>query len=178
MKKLTAVLFTVILFCVPCITAFAEDSGQKGVTVTTTVPADCIITFKTPDGIIEEDGSVVDDTESFDRRLKHTFHIIPDKGKVIDKVFYGGEDVTTQVKDGYFSIPPITRDAVFEFTYADAPVKTDPKPDKTSSPDNTSIVKTGDTMAAIASLITLLTAISSVFIIVLAIADRKRKMRC
>ena len=198
MKKITVMLLAVLLFCVPCMTAFAAPTEQKGATITTTVPATCDITFISNGGKIEEGSNDLDGTEEFDRRSVHTFHIIPDEGKEIDKVLYGGEDVTDQVKDGYFTTPPLTTDMTLEVIYKDAGTPVEPvsepdisKPDSstpdTSKPDtskpeqsvgpqistpqssdSSDTARTGDTTMATAFVIITITAVSAAFIIVLA----------
>ena len=85
MKKLAVILLAVFLLCVPCITVFAVSPEQKGATISTTVPAVCHITFISDGGRIEEDNKERKGTETFDRSSVHTFHIVPDSGKEIDK---------------------------------------------------------------------------------------------
>ena len=140
MKKITVMLLALLLFCVPCMTAFAAPTEQKGATISTTVPAKCEITFISVGGRIEEYSSVVDDHETYDRRTVHTYHIIPEEGKEIAKVLFGGEDVTSQVKDGYFTTPALTTDMTLEVIYKDAgtPVEpvSEPTPEPTSEQDN------------------------------------------
>ena len=97
MKKLAVILLAVFLLCVPCITVFAVSPEQKGATISTTVPAVCHITFISDGGRIEEDNKERKGTETFDRSSVHTFHIVPDSGKEIDKVLFGEEDVTSQI---------------------------------------------------------------------------------
>ena len=134
MKKLIVMLLAVLLLCVPCMTAFAEAPEQKGATISTTVPATCDITFISNGGKIEEGSNDLDGTEEFDRRSVHTFHIIPDEGKEIDKVLFGGEDVTSQIKDGYFTTPPLIADMTFEVIYKDAATPVEPVSEPTSEP--------------------------------------------
>ena len=202
MKKITVMLLALLLFCVPCMTAFAAPTEQKGATISTTVPATCDITFISNGGKIEEGSNDLDGTEEFDRRSVHTFHIIPDEGKEIDKVLYGGEDVTDQVKDGYFTTPPLVADMTLEVIYKDAGTPVEPVSEPTSEPtsepdtskpdtskpeqsgnadtstpqssDNTDTAKTGDTTAAIVFVIAAVTTVSAAFIIVLA---KRRKER-
>lgn len=185
MKKITVMLLAVLLFCVPCMTAFAAPTEQKGVTITTTVPANYNITFISNGGRIEEDGNDMHGTVAFERRSVHTFHIIPDEGKEIDKVLYGGEDVTAQVKDGYFTTPALTTDMTLEVIYKDAgtPVEPVSKPEQSSFPDTSTpqssdssdTAKTGDTTTAIVFVIATVTAVSAAFIIVLAKSRRTEK---
>ena len=200
MKKLTVILLAVLLLCVPCMTAFAAAPEQKGATISTTVPATCDITFISDGGRIEEGGNDLHGTEDFERRSVHTFHIIPDEGKEIDKVLFGGEDVTSQIKDGYFTTPPLIADMTFEVIYKDAATPVEPVSEPTSEPtkpdtskpdtstpeqsgnadtstpqssDNTDTAKTGDTTTATAFVIITATAVSAAFIIVLAKSRRK-----
>ena len=197
MKKITVMLLALLLFCVPCMTAFAAPTEQKGATITTTVPATCDITFISNGGKIEEGSNDLDGTEEFDRRSVHTFHIIPDEGKEIDKVLYGGEDVTSQVKDGYFTTPPLTTDMTLEVIYKDAGTPVEPVSEPTSEPDSSKpdtstpeqsgsadtstpqssdssdTARTGDTTMATAFVIITITAVSAAFIIVLAKSRRK-----
>ena len=196
MKKITVMLIAVLMLCVPCMTAFAAPTEQKGATISTTVPAKYNITFISDGGRIEEGSNDLDGTEEFDRRSVHTFHIIPDEGKEIDKVLYGGEDVTDQVKDGYFTTPPLTTDMTLEVIYKDAGTPVEPVSEPTSEPtsepdtskpdtskpeqsgstdtstpqssDNTDTAKTGDTTTAIVFVIAAVTTVSAAFIIVLA----------
>ena len=198
MKKITVMLLAVLLFCVPCMTAFAAPTEQKGATISTTVPAKCEITFISVGGRIEEYSSVVDDHETYDRRTVHTYHIIPEEGKEIAKVLFGGEDVTSQVKDGYFTTPALTTDMTLEVIYKDAGTPVEPVSEPTSKPDtskpaatrtvssapvqpsantpasttpstpSTDTAKTGDTTAAIVFVIAAVTTVSAAFIIVLA----------
>ena len=197
MKKITVMLIAVLLLCVPCMTAFAEAPEQKGATITTTVPSTCNITFISDGGRIEEGGNDTHGTVAFERRSVHTFHIIPDEGKEIDKVLYGGEDVTSQVKDGYFTTPPLVADMTLEVIYKDTATPVEPVSEPTSEPtsepdtskpeqsgnadtstpqssDNTDTAKTGDTTAAIVFVIAAVTTVSAAFIIVLA---KRRKER-
>lgn len=195
MKKITVMLLAVLMLCVPCMTAFAAPTEQKGATISTTVPAKCDITFISVGGRIEEYSSVVDDHETYDRRTVHTYHIIPEEGKEIAKVLFGGEDVTSQVKDGYFTTPPLTTDMTLEVIYKDAGTPVEPVSEPTSEPtkpdtskpdtstpeqsgnadtstpqssDSSDTAKTGDTTMTIVLVIAAVTTVSAAFIIVLA----------
>ena len=134
MKKITVMLIAVLMLCVPCMTAFAAPTEQKGATISTTVPAKYNITFISDGGRIEEYSSVVDDHETYERRTVHTYHIIPEEGKEIAKVLFGGEDVTSQVKDGYFTTPRLIADMTFEVIYKDAATPVEPVSEPTSEP--------------------------------------------
>lgn len=179
MKKITVMLIAVLLLCVPCMTAFAEAPEQKGATISTTVPATFNITFISNGGRIEEGGHNLEGTEAFDRRSVHTFHIIPDEGKVIDKVLYGGEDVTSQVRDNHFTTPPLTKDTTFTVMYKETgttfePVSEPTKP-YTSIPQGSETTNTGDTATASVFVTATVTAVSAIFILILANRRKKRE---
>ena len=203
MKKITVMLIAVLLLCVPCMTAFAEAPEQKGATISTTVPATFNITFISNGGRIEEYSNVVDDHETYERRTVHTYHIIPEEGKEIAKVLFGGEDVTSQVKDCYFTTPPLTTDMTLEVIYKDAGTPVEPVSEPTSEPtsepdtskpdtskpeqagnadtstpqssDSSDTARTGDTTMTIVFVIATVTTVSAAFIIVLAKSRRKEK---
>ena len=117
-------------------------------------------------------------------------------------MLFGGEDVTSQVKDGYFTTPALTTDMTLEVIYKDAGTPVEPVSEPTSEPetskpdtskpdtskpeqsgnadtstpqssDNTDTAKTGDTTTATAFVIITATAVSAAFIIVLAKSRRK-----
>ncbi len=198
MKKITIILLAVLVLCVPCMTAYAEAPEQKGATISVSVPAAHVITFISSGGRIEDVDGAVGGHKEYGRRSEQTFHIITDDGKKIDNVLYGGEDVTSKVKDGYFTTPPIVADTTLEVIYKDAGTSSEPvsepdisKPDSstpdTSKPDtskpeqsvgpqistpqssdSSDTARTGDTTMTIVFVIATVTAVSAAFIIVLA----------
>ena len=179
MKKLAVILLAVFLLCVPCITVFAVSPEQKGATISTTVPAVCHITFISDGGRIEEDNKERKGTETFDRSSVHTFHIVPDSGKEIDKVLFGEEDVTSQVRDNHFTTPPLTKDTTFTVMYKETgttfePVSEPTKPD-TSIPQGSETTNTGDTATASIFVTATVTAVSAIFILILANRRKKRE---
>ena len=86
MKKITILLLAVLIFYVPCMTAYAETPEQKGATISAAVPATHVITFISSGGRIEDVDSTVGGHKEYGRRSEQPFHIIPDDGKEIDKV--------------------------------------------------------------------------------------------
>ena len=171
MKKITVMLLAVLMLCVPCMTAFAEAPEQKGATISTTVPSTCNITFISDGGRIEEGGNDTHGTVAFERRSVHTFHIIPDEGKVIDKVLYGGEDVTAQIKDGYFTTPPLTRDMTLEVFYKESKPESSISESSVSQSSDIKPVVTGDSTNIFALAMLLIFIVSAV----LTILTGKRK---
>ena len=132
MNKPMALIFSVLLLCLSCITVFADTTEQKGASITTTVPSTCELSFGSEEGAITENGIAVRGHEIYERKSIHTFKIVPNEEKAIDKVFFGGADVTDQIKDGYFTTPPLTADMDFKVTYKDA-AKTEVTSSVTSS---------------------------------------------
>ncbi len=168
MKKITILLLAVLIFYVPCMTAYAETPEQKGATISAAVPATHVITFISSGGRIEDVDSTVGGHKEYGRRSEQPFHIIPDDGKEIDKVLYGGEDVTSKVKDGYFTTPPLVADMVFEVIYRDIPVEPVSEPSETPSvhqPSDNSPAKTGDTEQAAVLIIAVLLMVFSAALI-------------
>lgn len=171
MKKITVILIAVLVLCVSCITVLAETPEQKGTAISTTVPANCGITFISNGGRIEENGIAVHEKETYARQSVHTFHIIADQGKCTEKVFYGGEDITSQTENDYFTIPPLTQDMVFEVIYRDVETSDETESRIIHISDQTPII-TGDTANIQAPAIILLSAASAVFVIAFV---RKRR---
>ena len=77
MKKITIMLLAVLIVCVPCLTAFAEDPAQNEITISATVPSTHTITFISNGGRIETADNTVGGHGEYDRRSEQTFHIIP-----------------------------------------------------------------------------------------------------
>lgn len=119
MKKIAVIMLAVLLFCAPCMAASAAGSSSDSATVTANVPATHRVTFIFHGGRGEENGVGLKEAADYYRQSIHTYHFIPDEGKSVDKVLYGGKDVTAQVRDGYFTAPPLTADMVLEVFFKD-----------------------------------------------------------
>ena len=172
MKKTAIIIISALLFCMSCITVYAQVPEEKGVAISTTVPAECEITFTAGSCRIEENGKVMDGRVIFERQSVHTFRILPDDGKAVDKVFFGGKDVTSQLTDGCFTTPPLVGDAAFEVKLRDLP----PEPVSVVS-EEPPAAKPSDTPAgtgdAAAYPVFAAAALFSALVIVLAGARRK-----
>jgi len=110
--------------------------------------------------------------------------------------------VTSQIKDGYFTTPPLIADMTFEVIYKDAATPVEPVSEPTSEPtkpdtskpdtstpeqsgstdtstpqssDSSDTAKTGDTTMTIVFVIATVTTVSAAFIIVLAKSRMKEK---
>ncbi len=184
MKKITIMLLAVLFLCVPCMTAFAETSEQNGAVIHTTVPSTCRITFVSNGGRIAEGGRTMDGTESFERRSEHTFQIIPTEGKAVDRILIDGEDMTSQLENGCYTMT-LTKDLVFEVTYKEAASHTEPvseapsvptKPEPSVISDTPRIseaARTGDTTTVAVFVIAVIAAVSVASGIALAKTRRK-----
>ena len=183
MKKIAVIMLAVLLFCVPCMTASAVGSSSDSATVTANVPATHRVTFIFHGGRGEENGIGLNETADYYRQSIHTYHFISDEGKSVDKVLYGDEDVTVQVKDSYFTVPPLVADMVLEVFFKDTgtpdPTVSEPTSEATepsdsdSSKQDSDTAKTGDTTAVNVFVLAFITAVSAAFIIVLIRSRRK-----
>lgn len=120
MKKLLCFLCTLLLLMNVSVTAFAQDTVLQ-----TEVPDTHTVTVKSDDGRVALDGVVCKDTADVERHKEQKYRIIPNDGKVIDKVLYNGEDVTEKLVKGVFPAPKLVRDAELIVICKDAP----PAPD-------------------------------------------------
>ena len=95
--------------------------------MTGSVPEQHTVAIESEGGRIVAGGTVCGDTVKAERHGEQIYWILPDAGKVLEKLIYNGEDVTGQVKNGVFSAPALARDAVLQAVYADAPAAPDDK---------------------------------------------------
>lgn len=102
------------------VTVFAQDTVLQA-----EVPDAHTVTVKSDDGRVALDGVVCKETVDVERHREQKYRIIPNDGKVIDKVLYNGEDVTKKLVKGVFSAPTLVRDAELTVICKDAP----PAPD-------------------------------------------------
>ena len=120
MKKIICLLCSLFLLMSVSITAFAEET-----VLTAEVPNAHTVTVTSEGGRVALDGTVCKDAAEVERHKEQSYRIIPDAGKLIDKVLYNGEDVTGQLQKGVFTAPKLVRDAKLEVVYKNAP----PAPD-------------------------------------------------
>lgn len=116
MKKIICLLCSLFLLMSVSITAFAEET-----VLTAEVPNAHTVTVTSEGGRVALDGTVCKDTAEVERHKEQSYRIIPDAGKLIDKVLYNGEDVTAQLEKGVFTAPKLVRDAELEVVYKNAP---------------------------------------------------------
>ncbi len=181
-KKTAVMLLSVLLLWVPCMTAFAAEASSDSATVTANVPATHRVTFIFHGGRGEENGVRLDEAAVYDHQSIHSYRLIPDDGKSIDKVLYAGEDVTSQLRDGTFSAPPLIKDVILEvFCQGDNLVSepsgqpsADTSEQSETSADTiesaitpgTDTVKTGDTSSVAIILAVLIVSFASALVLV------------
>lgn len=122
MKKIICLLGSLVLLMSVSITAFAAET-----VLTAEVPNAHTVTVTSEGGRVALDGAVCKDTTEMERHKEQSYRIIPDAGKLIDKVLYNGEDVTAQLEKGVFTAPKLVRDAELEVVYKNAPSAPDSK---------------------------------------------------
>ena len=170
-KKTAVMLLSVLLLWVPCMTAFAAEASSDSATVTVNVPAAHRVIFIFHGGRGEENGVRLDEAAVYDRQSIHSYRLIPDDGKSIDKVLYAGEDVTSQVKGGTFTAPPLIKDVILEvFCQGKEPVseqsETSADTIESAITPGTDTVKTGDTSSVAIILAVLIVSFASALVLV------------
>ncbi|MEE3404231.1 MAG: LPXTG cell wall anchor domain-containing protein [Acutalibacteraceae bacterium] len=170
-KKTAVMLLAVLLLWVPCMTAFAAEASSDSATVTANVPATHRVTFIFHGGRGEENGVRLDEAAVYDRQSIHSYRLIPDDGKSIDKVLYAGEDVISQLTDGTFSAPPLIKDVILEvFCQGKEPVseqsETSADTIESAIAPGTDTVKTGDTSSVAIILAVLIVSFASALVLV------------
>lgn len=109
-------LLSLMLVLSSCITAYADD-----VKLGTVIPEYHTVTVKADGGKIAADGTVCGSAVQIKRHSEQAYWIMPDSGKVLDALYYNGEDVTDQVKNGVFIAPSLSNDAELRAVFKDAP---------------------------------------------------------
>lgn len=116
MKKLTALLLSLLLLWGMGTTAFADE-----VTISTTVPERHTVSIQAEGGRIIADNQVCRGSVRIERQKEQSWWIVPDAGNVLSALYYNGQDVTVRVRSGVFTAPPLTGDAELLAVFADAP---------------------------------------------------------
>lgn len=115
MRKITALLLSLLLLCSMSITVFAEDT-----TITTTVPDSHTLTV-TADGADVFCNSQSGSQFTVDRLSEPTLLIRAVSGKEITQIRLNDEDITDQVKGGFYTLKPIYEDKTLTVVTKDAP---------------------------------------------------------
>lgn len=117
MKRLKYLMLALLMLCNTSTTVFAEER-----TISTTVPEYHSIT-------IHADGAEVfyesnsGDQFSVPRLSEPTLLIRAKSGKEITQVLLGDEDILNQIKDGYYTLPPIYENKTLTVVTKDAPLQ-------------------------------------------------------
>lgn len=115
MKKIVSLLLVLVLTCSISVTAFAGDA-----TIRTTVPERHTVTVEADGGRVIANNRVCGETVLIERQKAQTWWIVPDEGKELGKLYYNGEDVTSQMAGCTFTAPPLVSDAVLTAVFQDA----------------------------------------------------------
>jgi len=107
MKKITPLLLCILLTSVCTVTAFADTVG-----IYTVVPDSHTVTVNvTGDATATLDGGA-GTTFTVERLSEPVLRFIPDEGKAIVKITLNGEDITDQLVDGAYTLPPVYEDKI------------------------------------------------------------------
>ncbi|MGN1473479.1 MAG: carboxypeptidase-like regulatory domain-containing protein [Eubacteriales bacterium] len=116
MKKITTLLLSLLLLCGMSMTAFAED-----VDISTTVPESHHITV-VADGAEVFCGGGSGGSFTVGRLAAPTTVLIrADSGKTVKQVLLNGEDITSQIKGGYYTLAPVYEDKTLTVITEEAP---------------------------------------------------------
>lgn len=115
MKKMMTLLLSFLLLCSMSMTAFAEEA-----TITATVPDRHTVTV-TADGAEVFCNGQSGSRFSVDRLSEPTLLIRAESGKEITQIRLNGEDITDQVKGGYYTLEPIYENKTLTVETRDAP---------------------------------------------------------
>ena len=143
MKKIAVFLLCLSMLSASAVTAYAEENDAN------TAPGEATIGTEVPDShkiIITVEGNVdftvngETGTEFEVERLSQPVIEIKAKdGEKITKVTLNGEDITDQLVDGKYTLPPVYEDGAY-----DVQVETEALPaDDSTKPDNNDNPKTG-----------------------------------
>lgn len=115
MKKMMTLLLPLLLLCSISMTAFAEEA-----TITATVPDSHTVTV-TAEGAKVFCNGQEDSRFTVDRLSEPTVLIRAESGKEITQVLLNSEDITSQIKGGYYTFDPVYEDQVLTVTTKDVP---------------------------------------------------------
>ena len=116
MKKITALLMSLLLILCMGTTAFAQD-----VTISTTVPERHSVSIEVDGrGKVVANHQICGESIQVARQSQQAYWMIPDAGKVLSALYYNGKNVTAQVKVGVFTAPALTDDATLRAVFTDA----------------------------------------------------------
>lgn len=109
-------LLSMVFLLSSCLTAYAGE-----IKLSTVIPEYHTVTVETNGGKVLADGKVCGGSLQVKRHDEQAYWILPDSGKMLDTLYYNGEDVTSQVKNGVFIAQKVSDDARLRAVFKDAP---------------------------------------------------------
>lgn len=137
MKKLAAVLMCLCLIAVFPITAYASQSDAN---ISTVVPDTHNITVVS-DGAQVFFGGAPGSSFTVERLSEPTLLIRPDSEKTVKQILLNGEDVTSLVKGGYYTLAPVYEDKTLTVVTEDLPQSD--KPDSKTYTVKGTVIRNG-----------------------------------
>lgn len=136
MKKLAACLLAVCLLGCSGLTVGAaqleESSSSGSVAITTQVPASHTLTVQGEQVEVSCDGTA-GDSFSVGRLSQPELVIRPVQGYRVTGVTLNGEDITSQIREGVYLLPPVYQDLVLVVTTETDPSATQDTPSEPTS---------------------------------------------
>ena len=115
MRRIAALLLSLLLLCSMSMTVFAKE-----VTITTTVPDSHTISV-TADGADVFCNEQSGNQFTVDRLSEPTLLIRAESGREITQIRLNGEDITNQLKGGFYTLKPIYENKTLTVVTGDAP---------------------------------------------------------
>lgn len=104
MKKIMAVMVSFFFLCSTCVTAFADD-----ITITASVPGSHTITVDADGAEVFCDGAA-GSSFTVERLSESKLLIRAESGREITEVLLNGENITKQIRGGYYTLEPVYED--------------------------------------------------------------------
>lgn len=118
MRKITALLLSLLLLCSVSMTAFAQEPTST--TITATVPDSHTITVSADGADVFCNGQS-GSRFTVDRLSEPELLIRAVSGKEITQILLNGEDITVQVKGGFYTLEPVYENMTLTVVTRDAP---------------------------------------------------------
>lgn len=118
MRKITTLLLSVLLLCSISMAAFAEEPSST--TITATVPDSHTITVSADGADVFCNGQSGNQF-TVDRLSEPELLIRAVSGKEITQILLNGEDITAQVKGGFYTLEPVYENMTLTVVTRDAP---------------------------------------------------------
>lgn len=115
MKKIMAVMVSFFFLCSTCVTAFAGN-----ITITAKVPRSHTITVDADGAEVFCDGAA-GSSFTVERLSEPKLLIRAESGREITEILLNGENITKQVRGGYYTLEPVYEDQMLTVVTAEAP---------------------------------------------------------